>query len=67
MEKFPRGSLPPTVFTPSEPGSKRAEPGQSPKGTCDLALTCPVCETLMQREYAHYRCLTCGYRDSCCF
>jgi DNA-directed RNA polymerase subunit M/transcription elongation factor TFIIS len=30
-------------------------------------MTCPNCSTLMQPEHAHYRCATCGYRDSCCF
>jgi len=42
-------------------------PAQTPRGTCDLASTCPTCGTLMQPEHAHYRCATCGYRDSCCF
>jgi hypothetical protein len=33
----------------------------------DLSTTCPSCGTQMQPEHAHYRCGTCGYRDSCCF
>jgi hypothetical protein len=27
---------------------------------------CATCGTEMQPEHAHYRCLACGYRDSCC-
>ncbi|MEO8702208.1 MAG: hypothetical protein ABI867_19345 [Kofleriaceae bacterium] len=78
MEKFPRGTLPPTYVpitraTPAKverPPSTLVEstaPTESPRGTCDLASTCPNCSTLMQPEHAHYRCATCGYRDSCCF
>jgi hypothetical protein len=33
----------------------------------DLSTTCPNCNSQMQPEHAHYRCLACGYRDSCCF
>ena len=79
MEKFPRGTLPPTAFVevtrgkpenverpPSTLASELAD-AQTPRGTCDLATTCPNCNTLMQPEHAHYRCTTCGYRDSCCF
>ena len=32
----------------------------------DLSIQCPQCGTMMQPEHAHYRCLKCGYRDSCC-
>ena len=32
----------------------------------DLSIHCPTCGTGMQPEHAHYRCLKCGYRDSCC-
>jgi Zn finger protein HypA/HybF involved in hydrogenase expression len=32
----------------------------------DLSIQCPTCGTQMQPEHAHYRCLRCGYRDSCC-
>jgi hypothetical protein len=80
MEKFPRGTLPPSAFTAvraaERPAQVEAPPStiaagddaaQSPRGTCDLATTCPNCNTLMQPEHAHYRCGTCGYRDSCCF
>jgi len=79
MEKFPRGTLPPSVFTAAtrDAPAKVARPpstledttaeSSTPRGTCDLASTCPNCSTLMQPEHAHYRCLTCGYRDSCCF
>jgi hypothetical protein len=54
-----------------EPPKPEAPPpkldGEAPKSTCDLASSCPHCGTMMQPEHAHYRCLTCGYRDSCCF
>lgn len=83
MERFPRGTLPPSAFDPIVRGTpKVVEPppttierggdvakvsAQAPRGSCDLAMSCPTCGTLMQPEHAHYRCLTCGYRDSCCF
>ncbi len=83
MENFPRGTLPPSAWVPLTPGDPKkvatppstlergqADEGtaaQAPRGTCDLSVTCPTCSTLMQPEHAHYRCLTCGYRDSCCF
>ncbi|MGE0401149.1 MAG: hypothetical protein AB7T06_30850 [Kofleriaceae bacterium] len=81
MEKFPRGTLPPSAWVPLVSGTpekvtpppsilERAQnevAAETPRGTCDLSVTCPTCSTLMQPEHAHYRCLTCGYRDSCCF
>lgn len=79
MDRFPRGTLPPSAFVPMltktpaevEPAkstlARLAEKAESPRGSCDLSMTCPQCSTLMQPEHAHYRCLTCGYRDSCCF
>lgn len=38
-----------------------------PKEGCDLSIICPVCMIAMHPEHAHYRCSSCGYRDSCCF
>ncbi|MDQ3369627.1 MAG: hypothetical protein M3680_29715 [Myxococcota bacterium] len=79
MERFPRGSLPPAAYVELERGAPRTIPAprttlaattttaETPRGTSDLASTCPNCSTLMQPEHAHYRCATCGYRDSCCF
>ncbi len=84
MERFPRGTLPPTALSEIVRGSPRpvepapsvlqrareghaAEAAQAPRASCDLAVMCPTCSTLMQPEHAHYRCQTCGYRDSCCF
>jgi len=83
MERFPRGTLPPSAYVALSPGTPRSVKSppstidrgdessqavaQAPRGTCDLASTCPTCSTLMQPEHAHYRCATCGYRDSCCF
>ncbi|CAN5734935.1 hypothetical protein BH11MYX3_BH11MYX3_23250 [soil metagenome] len=79
MEKFPRGTLPPSAYVAMIPGNpaqvakppttivRAVHDSQTPRGTCDLSVTCPTCSTLMQPEHAHYRCGTCGYRDSCCF
>jgi hypothetical protein len=38
------------------------------KGFCgvDFSIQCPTCHTDMVPEHSHYRCLECGYRDSCC-
>ena len=38
----------------------------APACPADLSIQCPTCGTEMQPEHAHYRCLRCGYRDSCC-
>ncbi|MDB4959576.1 MAG: hypothetical protein JWO36_7145 [Myxococcales bacterium] len=76
MERFPRGTMPPSAFaavatiapnavTRPEP-PKQVEP-EARKPECDLSTTCPSCSTLMQPEHAHYKCGNCGYRDSCCF
>jgi hypothetical protein len=76
MERFPRGTLPPSAFaavatiapnaiTRREPPKQLAPEDRAPE--CDLSTTCPNCSTLMQPEHAHYKCGTCGYRDSCCF
>jgi ribosomal protein S27AE len=98
MERFPRGSMPPTAFaavatlaphaiapvpavsdptTTPDTRTPRPVPDTStaPAGTaaldpvkhCDLSTTCPNCNAQMQPEHAHYKCGTCGYRDSCCF
>ncbi len=79
MERYPRGTLPPAAyveFPHAPPRPVAAAPStlergpaaaQAPRGACDLSVTCPTCSTLMQPEHAHYRCATCGYRDSCCF
>lgn len=34
---------------------------------CELSTVCPDCGVQMSPEHAHYRCPSCGYRDSCCF
>lgn len=33
---------------------------------CDLSTVCPLCMENMIPETSHYKCLNCGYRDSCC-
>ena len=58
---------------PTEVDSKVAKPARPAEPTSavkacpvDLSIQCPTCGTKMQAEHAHYRCLSCGYRDSCC-
>jgi hypothetical protein len=36
---------------------------RSPFGTFD---ECPMCGDAMAPEHAHFRCVGCGWRDSCC-
>jgi len=78
MERFPRGSIPPSSFAAVATVAPTAvarppavivseEPAPDPVKTCDLSTTCPNCGSQMQPEHAHYKCGACGYRDSCCF
>lgn len=78
MERFPRGTLPPGAFaavaTLAPNAVARPQTAQTaqtahvePVKQCDLSTTCPSCATQMLPEHAHYRCPSCGYRDSCCF
>lgn len=77
MERFPRGSLPPSQFravatvaptaVSKPPTVISAEPEPAADKQCDLSTTCPSCGAQMLPEHAHYRCGACGYRDSCCF
>jgi DNA-directed RNA polymerase subunit RPC12/RpoP len=55
----------PNELGPQPPAESRPQPGVKACPT-DLAIQCPQCGTKMQPEHAHYRCLGCGYRDSCC-
>jgi hypothetical protein len=43
------------------------EPPPAMQKTCELSTVCPDCGVAMSPEHAHYRCPSCGYRDSCCF
>jgi len=27
---------------------------------------CPLCSSALSAEHAHFRCTSCGWRDSCC-
>jgi tRNA(Ile2) C34 agmatinyltransferase TiaS len=77
MERFPRGTLPPSAFraiatvaphavvVKSELVMETVEPVRQP--ACDLTTTCPTCLVEMQPEHAHYKCPSCGYRDSSSF
>jgi len=76
MERFPRGSLPPYAFEAvatvaptavSKPPAVVVSEPEKPAEQCDLSTTCPSCGAEMIPEHAHYRCNSCGYRDSCCF
>jgi len=55
----------PTELKPTEVSEARPQPSVKACPT-DLSIQCPDCGTQMQPEHAHYRCLACGYRDSCC-
>jgi len=74
MERFPRGTLPPSAFPAVATLAPHAVAKASliatiepRKAECDLTTTCPTCMVEMQPEHAHYKCPSCGYRDSCCF
>ena len=81
MERFPRGTLPPSAFravatlAPTAVAREQVKSDvhaqevrvQRTEGRCDLTVTCPTCVIEMQPEHAHYKCPQCGYRDSCCF
>jgi hypothetical protein len=56
---MPNELRPADVASSSRPEAVKACP-------TDLSIQCPECGTKMQPEHAHYRCLACGYRDSCC-
>jgi hypothetical protein len=45
--------------TPAEASVTRA-------GSCDTSTQCGWCGGPMVPEHAHYRCVECGQRDSCC-
>lgn len=65
----------PEIAAPSEvaagngvaAGDAADDAAVDPVKHCDLSTTCPNCNSQMQPEHAHYRCIACGYRDSCCF
>ena len=47
-------------------------PSEAPPA-CELATNpfavfefCPMCGSEMSPEHAHFRCTSCGWRDSCC-
>jgi hypothetical protein len=54
-----------TELKPNEIADTRPQPAVKACPT-DLSIHCPTCGTKMQPEHAHYRCVACGYRDSCC-
>ena len=41
-------------------------PERDVEKTCDLSEQCVWCGGQMRPEHAHYRCESCGSRDSCC-
>jgi Zn finger protein HypA/HybF involved in hydrogenase expression len=76
MDRFPRGTLPPSAFRAvatlapkaiARPAAAVVVAPAEPVQSCDLTTTCPTCMIEMQPEHAHYKCPLCGYRDSCCF
>jgi len=42
------------------------EPGVVVNASCDVSTQCGWCGGPMRPEHAHYRCTSCGQRDSCC-
>lgn len=51
-------------FPPAEPAEvARCELPRNPLGTFD---GCPMCGGRLAPEHAHFRCSSCGWRDSCC-
>ena len=58
---------PPRVIERADHLETPADAALDPVKHCDLSTTCPQCDSEMRPEHAHYRCATCGYRDSCCF
>jgi hypothetical protein len=77
MERFPRGTLPPTEFAAvatrapnavaRPPKVAEAHDGVDPARDLDFSTTCPNCSAEMYPEHAHYKCPACGYRDSSSF
>jgi len=47
----------------TQPGQ---DPTPEPDPACDLSTVCLACGAQMREEHAHYRCPSCGWRDSCC-
>lgn len=58
---------PPRVIERANNVEAPAGAALDPVKHCDLSTTCPQCDSEMRPEHAHYRCASCGYRDSCCF
>ena len=50
-------------FPPHERASAACRWERSPFGTFDA---CPLCGGDLAPEHAHFRCASCGWRDSCC-
>jgi hypothetical protein len=50
-------------FPPAAPVATACRWERSPFATFD---ECPVCGGEMAPEHAHFRCGSCGWRDSCC-
>jgi Zn finger protein HypA/HybF involved in hydrogenase expression len=67
MERFPRGTLPPSQFSAAIIERRGGTEDDARCVPHDLDTVCPQCQTQMRPEHAHYRCPACGYRDSCCF
>ena len=59
-------------FPPADRAADRA-PVEAPVQACHRAGSpfgtfdeCPMCGGAMSPEHAHFRCTSCGWRDSCC-
>jgi hypothetical protein len=55
--------FPPAAPLPQPAVAEACRWERSPFGTFD---ECPMCAGAMAPEHAHFRCTSCGWRDSCC-
>jgi hypothetical protein len=70
-----RGASPATSQTgPMAPSSRETPPSATVADTAwrerrppqAVLAWCPMCDGRLEPEHAHYRCASCGWRDSCC-
>jgi hypothetical protein len=48
------------------PDTVLGAPSPAAGAACDTSTQCGWCGGPMRPEHAHYRCTSCGQRDSCC-
>lgn len=66
----PRPREAPSIAWPTVPTTTPGAPARpsvaGPEERADLSTACLACGSAMRPEHAHYRCPSCGWRDSCC-